>query len=180
MLDVVDTTVGRIAEISIRPAALADAPACAEIHCRGWEAAYADLIPAGAIAERRARRHTQWQANLSRDGHEIYVSVLEGNIVGFLGLGLPRDKDLPETYYEVCGIYLDPDYYRRGIGRKLMAFAEEQARAKGKTAMMLWVFQDNAPSRRFYEACGYHPDGRTNIVEYGRPLVSMRYVKELL
>ena len=164
----------------IRPAVLSDAPACAEIHCRGWEAAYADLIPAQAMAERRVRRPAQWQANLSRDGHEVYVSVLDGKVVGFLSTRQPdAHENLPEYYYEVGGIYLDPSVYRQGIGRKLMAFAEEQARAKGKTAVMLWVFEDNAPSRRFYEACGYRPDGATEEHEYGRTLRSLRYGKEI-
>jgi len=164
--------------LEIRRATIDDAAACAEIHSSGWEAAYSDFVPAGAMAERRARRPAQWQANLSRD-HEVYVPVLDGKVVGFLSLCPPRDEDLPDHYCEVGAIYLHPSVYRQGIGRRLMAFAEERAREKGKTAMMLWVFEENGASRRFYEACGYRPDGRTDISEYGRPLVTMRYVKEI-
>ena len=166
-------------DLCIRPAVLSDAPACAEIHSRGWEAAYADLIPARAMAERRARRPAQWQANLSQP-HEVYVSVLGGKVAGFLSTRQPDEhENLPDCYYEVGGIYLDPSVYRQGIGRKLMVFAEEQARAKGKTSMMLRVFEDNAPSRRFYEACGYRPDGATEEHDYGRRLRVLRYVKEI-
>jgi len=165
--------------LTIRPATIADAPALAEIHSRGWETAYADIVPAQAIAERRPRRPAQWQAWLSRP-HEISAAVLDGQVVGFLSLRRPEpNENLPDHYYEVGGIYLHPEVYRQGIGRKLMAFAEEQARAKGKSAMMLWVFEDNAPSRRFYEACGYRPDSATEEREYGRTLRSLRYVKEI-
>ncbi|MDR2687938.1 MAG: GNAT family N-acetyltransferase [Oscillospiraceae bacterium] len=168
------------AEITIRRAAIGDAPACAEIHCLGWEAAYAELVPAEAMAERRLRRPAQWQANLSRDDHEVYVPVLDGQVVGFLSTRQPGDlENLPDCYCEVGGIYLHPSVYRQGIGRQLMLFAEEQARAKGKTALMLWVFEDNAPSRRFYEACGYHPDGAAEEHDYGRTLRCLRYVKEI-
>ena len=169
----------RFLQFHIRKAELSDAPACAEVHCRGWEAAYAGLIPAEAIAERRTRRPAQWLANLSRE-HEVYVSVLEGQVVGFMSMRPPDGhENLPDDYYEVGGIYLDPPVYRQGIGRRLMSFAEEQARALGKTAMMLWVFEDNAPSRRFYEACGYRPDGVDDTCEYGRPLRCLRYMKEI-
>jgi len=164
----------------IRRATIDDAPACAEIHSRSWEVAYAGLVPAESIAERRTRRPAQWQANLSRDGHGVYVPVLDGKAVGFLSLRSPDAREnLPDHYYELGGIYLHPDVYRQGIGRKLMAFAEEHARSLDKTAMMLWVFEENEGSRRFYEACGYSPDGKTDISEYGKPLVTMRYVKKI-
>jgi len=164
----------------IRTATIDDAPACAEIHCLGWEAAYAGLIPAETIARKNAARPAAWPEYLASGRYDYYVPVLEGRVVGFLSLRSPEEhENLPDNYYEVGGIYLHPSVYRQGIGRRLMAFAEEQARVKGKTAMMLWVFEDNAPSRRFYEACGYHPDGKTDINEYGRPLVTMRYVKEI-
>jgi len=166
--------------ITIRPATIDDAPACAEIHCRGWEAAYADLIPAEAIAKKNAERPAAWPGYLASGKFDYYVAVLDGNVVGFLSLREPEaSENLPDCYYEVGGIYLHPSVYRQGIGRQLMTFAEEQARALGKNSMMLWVFEDNAPSRRFYEACGYHPDGAVQNHEYGKTLRSVRYVKEI-
>jgi len=166
--------------ITIRPATTDDAPACAEIHCRGWEAAYSDFIPAEAIAQKNAARPAAWPGYLASGKYDYYVPVLEGKVVGFLSLGQPSGHEsLPDCYCELGGIYLHPSVYRQGIGRKLMAFAEDRARETGKTAMMLWVFEDNAPSRRFYEACGYRPDGAADTHEYGRTLRSLRYVKEL-
>ena len=167
--------------ITIRKAELPDAPACAEIHCRGWEAAYAGLIPAEAIAKKNAERPAAWPGYLASGRYDYYVAVLDGRVVGFLSLREPEaHENLPGCYYEVSGIYLHPSVYRQGIGRKLMAFAETQARAKGKNAMMLWVFEGNAPSRRFYEACGYRPDGAVQTHEYGKTLRSVRYVKDIM
>ena len=167
-------------QIHIRPATIADAPACAEIHCRGWEAAYADIVPAQAIAQKNAARPAAWPGYLASGQYAYYVPVLDGKVVGFVSLGQPgANENLPAYYCEIAAIYLHPSVYRQGIGRQLMAFAEDRAREKGKTAMMLWVFEDNAPSRRFYEACGYRPDSATEEREYGRTLRSLRYVKEL-
>lgn len=167
-------------EITIREATIDDAPACAEIHCLGWETAYAGFVPAAYLAQRRPNRLEKWQGYLASGLYEYYVPVLDGKAVGFLSLREPEaHENLPDCYYEVGGIYLHPSVYRQGIGRQLMCFAEEKAREKGKTAMMLWVFEDNANSRRFYEACGYRPDGAAEINEYGgKPLRALRYVKE--
>jgi len=170
------------AEISIRKAALDDAPALAEIHSRGWESAYAGIIPAETIAFKRTQRPAQWQAWVVRGDHEIYAAVLDGRLVGFVTMKQPDDhENLPSYYHEVGAIYLDPPVYRRGIGRQLMAYAEARARELGKSALMLWVFEDNAPSRRFYEACGYARDVKGEMVEneYGHTLRSLRYVKEI-
>ena len=167
-------------EITIREAELSDAAACAEIHSRGWEAAYADIIPMEYIAQKNAARPAAWPGYIAGDLYAYYVAVLEGKVVGFLSLRQPEEQEnLPEYYYEVGALYLHPSVYRQGIGRQLMCFAEERAREKKKSAMMLWVLEDNAPSRRFYEACGYGPDGRTDICEYGRELAAVRYVKEI-
>ena len=168
-------------EIIIRKAELRDAPACAEIHSRGWEAAYAGFIPADLIAQKNAARPAVWPGYLASGRYDYYVPVLEDKVVGFLSLRQPeKEENLLDCYYEVGGIYLHPSVYRRGIGRQLMAFAEERAREKGKTAMILWVFADNAPSRRFYEACGYKPDGTSKTETFGgRALEELRYVKEI-
>ena len=170
------------AELFIRPATIVDAPACIEIHCRGWEAAYAGLIPAEAIAQKNATRPAAWPGYLTDGLYDYYLSVLEGKVVGFISLGRPNEKEnLPDSYYEVGAIYLHPSVYRQGIGRKLMAFAEEQARALGKTALMLWVLEGNTSSRRFYEACGYRldPNGASKERNFGLVLRSLRYVKEI-
>ncbi|GAA1483458.1 GNAT family N-acetyltransferase [Brachybacterium fresconis] len=42
-----------------------------------------------------------------------------------------------------------------GIGRALLTWCEQQARAAGATSMLLEVREDNARARRFYTAAGY-------------------------
>jgi ribosomal protein S18 acetylase RimI-like enzyme len=43
----------------------------------------------------------------------------------------------------------------RGIGRALLAAAEEHARATGCCKLTLEVLEDNQPARRLYERCGF-------------------------
>jgi len=48
-----------------------------------------------------------------------------------------------------------PAWQRRGIGRSLLAWQEDSARAAGISAIHLEVRASNAPGRRFYRALGF-------------------------
>jgi len=164
----------------IRKATIDDAPAIAQAHIRSWRAAMAGIVPAKEIDKFCANRPQRWQENLSRKDHTTHLAVLDGEAVGFFNFGPCRDDSLDDRYYHLYTIFLDPSVQRRGIGRQLMAYAEEQTRNRGKPFMMLKVFAKNEASRRFYEACGYHQDGWGKLRnDFGRRLRVLRYVKEL-
>ena len=46
---------------------------------------------------------------------------------------------------------------RAGLGRQVMALAEDVVRARGGTTIGLNVFGYNTGARRLYEALGYQP-----------------------
>jgi GNAT superfamily N-acetyltransferase len=54
----------------------------------------------------------------------------------------------------------------RGVGRRLMAAAEEWGRERGLPFLTLNVFAVNARARRLYEGLGYAPE----TVKYRKPL----------
>ena len=164
----------------IRKAAIADASAITQAHIRSWKAAMEGFIPAKAVEKFCASRPQRWQENLSRADHTAHVALLEGKVMGWFSFGPCRGDFVDDSYYHLYAIYIDPDFQRRGIGRQMITYAEARARELGKTAMILKVFAKNKSSRRFYEACGYHRDGRgTMRHDYGRRLRVLRYVKEL-
>ncbi|MDR2687788.1 MAG: GNAT family N-acetyltransferase [Oscillospiraceae bacterium] len=166
--------------LEIRKATIDDAPAVAEVHTRAYEMAYTGIIPADKLAQMCADHPKRRKENLSRQDHTTHVAVLDHRIVGFFNFGPCHCDDLGERYYQVYAIYLHPDCHRRGIGKAMMDYAHARARERGKTAMMLWVFEENAPARRFYEACGYQPDGTLRIDDFGgRPVKGLRYRREL-
>ncbi|HEY5275248.1 MAG TPA: GNAT family N-acetyltransferase, partial [Coriobacteriia bacterium] len=81
---------------------------------------------------------------------------------------------------EVRALYVAPDRWRSGAGSALMAKAERLLTDAGFTEAFLWVLEDNARGRRFYEAAGWDADGRTKTaVIGGRELVEVRYRKTL-
>jgi GNAT superfamily N-acetyltransferase len=83
---------------------------------------------------------------------DVWIAELDGRLAGFVAL----KRDLLEH------LYVHPDLQREGVGTALLAKARELC-PKG---FCLWVFQQNAQARRFYEWSGMRlvrpTDGATN------------------
>jgi len=165
----------------LRRATGADAAAVAAMHVRAWQAAYRGIIPDpfldGLDAGSRASRYS-----FDRSGPgdpATWITVDGDDVVGMVCVSPSRDEDLPELG-EVRALYVAPDRWRSGAGSALMAKAERLLTDAGFTEAFLWVLEDNARGRRFYEAAGWDADGRTKTAGIGgRELVEVRYRKTL-
>lgn len=62
---------------------------------------------------------------------------------------------LPQDIFVIHTFMVHPAFARRGLGRKLMAFAEQEARRRGLKALWLDVYAENQPACTLYEQCGY-------------------------
>ena len=152
-------------EISIRPLADADLEAVATLHVRGWQWAYAGIIPqvyldSLTVADNLARRRRR-RAGDADGGVEELVAERAGGLVGWSAVGPYReDPDgLDRTVGELYAIYVHPDEIGTGVGRALMAASLELARSAGYPALRLWVLEANHRARRFYERAGWVADG---------------------
>lgn len=83
----------------------------------------------------------------------------DGRPVRTLGLVLGRRRP-PDTLL-IFSMWVDPGARRAHLGTRLIATAEEWARAWGGRRSVLWVFAANEPAIRFYRRIGYRvePDG---------------------
>ena len=86
-----------------------------------------------------------------------------------------------DSYY-ICGVALFPEYRGRGIGSRLMALAEQQARQRGLKKLSLIVFEQNSGAKRLYDNLGYREAAREQVVTH--PLIhhggdALLMVKEL-
>ena len=163
----------------IRPATIPDARALATIHVEGWQAAYQRIVPPELLARRSidARERDFVELLSGRgDGHDVWVSEQEGNVVGFAYTrpGLDTDVDRPG---ELKLFYVSPRLRGSGIGLELFdhAIANLQARA---LSPYLYTFRDNGAARLWYEKRGWRPDGASapwsDTGEYPQ-LVEVRY-----
>lgn len=169
-------------EVRIRQAGPDDAAGIAAVHVDSWRAAYVGLVPQ-AVLDRLSvdRRQVFWSARLGDPGDtRTFVAEDRGRIVGFAGTGRPRAPENPPGTAELETIYLLPDAWRHGVGRRLMARALHDLAKRGFSSAILWVLTGNERGRRFYEAAGWQPDGRRQMLDFdGTPVEEMRYLIEL-
>jgi len=168
-------------DTNLRRAVPADAPALAVIHVAAWHEAYRGIVPGSYLeqftVEVRTRRFREF---LSADSAETYVAEADGRIVGFLTIGGCRDSDMDSrTTGEIWGIYLSPQYWRRGVGRFLCEQGQNLLASRGFTTATLWVLEANSQASGFYEATGFKADGTTKQLPLGTNLTAVRYRKNL-
>jgi GNAT superfamily N-acetyltransferase len=91
---------------------------------------------------------------LARPDQAIYVACLSGNVIGWI--------DLAVTYHlaadprvEIQGLVVSAKVRSRGIGRLLVERAEQWARSRGLTAMLVRSRVTREDAHRFYLREGY-------------------------
>ena len=72
----------------------------------------------------------------------------------------------------VENVAVRPDRQGRGLGRRLLAFAEFRARSSGLPALRLYTNEKMIPNIGLYESLGYRETGRETVD--GRSTVHMR------
>jgi len=166
---------------NIRRATPEDAPTLAKVHVDSWQAAYQGIVPDSHLEHfTYQRREDAFRQALTYNLEETYLIEEGDQPIAILTIGASRDADLDTTTTgEIWGIYITPDYWRKGIGRTLVHQAEHMLHTKGYTQVVIWVLEGNLNARRFYETVGFHLDGADKVVELGKPLKAVRYQKTL-
>jgi len=146
---------------------------------RSWEVAYKDIIPADYIREKNATRPALWERIVTDENDRHYIIYADGKIAGIMTVAPSQDDDSDDTFYELHGIYLHPNYYHQGIGTQAMEFAYNIARGLGKTIMTVWLLADNYNAKNFYKKCGFIADGNSRERDFGKTLKSIRMRREI-
>jgi aminoglycoside 6'-N-acetyltransferase I len=107
----------------------------------------------------------------NRADAEVFTAERDdGTIAGFVEVGSRPYADgcdsSPVGYIEAW--YVDPDVRRAGVGRALLAAAEDWARERGYTEMASDALLDNHVSHRAHERAGYAEVDR--VVQFRKPL----------
>jgi ribosomal protein S18 acetylase RimI-like enzyme len=167
--------------MQISPARISDAPVLARIHVDSWRAAYRGLIPDPYLERFTYQwREESFRQSLAANAEETYLIQQNDQVVGLLTLGAARDSDVDVSRTgEIWGIYLLPNYWRKGIGKKVVQEAEAMLKSREYETIILWVLEKNQQARQFYEAMGFNPDGASRSIDWGVPLKAVRYRKVL-
>ena len=156
----------------IRQATPEDAEAVARVQIDSWRSAYAHLFTAEQFGRMSLERRAQFWRRF-----RPLVAEVDREIAGFVAVGPAHDEDADGELY---AIYVRPERWGSGVGRALIEAAEDRMRELGHSTAILWVFEDNARARRFYEAAGWKTDGQRRPYEFlGATNPVVRYAKQL-
>ena len=141
----------------IREAILTDAPGIARVHVDTWRSTYRSIVPDEFLANLSYEaRERMWDTAITHanDSNFVYVAEDEqGPVVGFASGGTSQSGD-PTYPGELYAIYVLQEAQGKGVGRGLFGEVVKRLACSGIHSMILWVFRDNQPSRRFYEVMG--------------------------
>jgi ribosomal protein S18 acetylase RimI-like enzyme len=104
--------------------------------------------------------HRDIEKARSKANSEILVGVENGRLVASVMVG--HDGHRGVVYY----VSTDPEVQGKGIGRQIMAAAEDWLKQQGIWKLNLMIRADNTAVRSFYEALGYDVEERTVMAKW--------------
>ena len=161
----------------IRLGEVSDAQSVARIQVNGWHEAYKGIMAPEHLAKMTVEARTPIWQELLAEG-VTFVADTDDGTAGFCSVGPARDEDGDAVVVgEIYALYVEPLQWRIGLGSALTDAGLRWLKNKRFATASLWVLEENAIGRRFYEKFGFRPDGKIQPYQStGRELQELRYI----
>jgi GNAT superfamily N-acetyltransferase len=153
----------------IREARPDEAEALAELQRDASVAAFAHIFPSELYPFPLDAVRARWAEAVENAQLTVLVAEVDGARAGLAG-GRREWLD---------GLYVRPEHWGRGLGRKLHDEVLDRLRAQRSPRCHLWVLEDNERARRFYEVLGWRENGDTRVVPFPPNPIDVGYTIEL-
>ena len=133
-----------------------DQLAVSSIYERSWKYAYKGIVSQeylDSIPEGR------WANHLSKEGMHHLVLLEDGILIGTASISRSRWQQHSD-FGEIVSIYFLPEYIGQGYGHYLLNRCITELQGLGFSDILLWVLEDNARARAFYEKNGFICSGK--------------------
>ncbi|MGH3355291.1 MAG: GNAT family N-acetyltransferase [Nocardioidaceae bacterium] len=152
------------ADVSVRVAWAADAPAIAHVQVRAWRQGYADVFPEHVLQSLDEDAFAaQWSEAITRPSEartRVLVALDRATVVGFALTAAAEDPDTdPATAGQVAEFVIDPAHQRAGHGSRLVQACADTMQADRFTHAVTWVTSTDDALRTFLADAGWAPDG---------------------
>ncbi|NJP38795.1 GNAT family N-acetyltransferase [Alkalicoccus luteus] len=156
----------------IRKAVEADAREIAAVHVDTWLHTYGDMLHGDALKSwTMNERIKRWENSLPSaisGGNAMYVAADESRLCGFVLSGTMRDAKLRMRYSgEIYGLFVHPDFQRKGFGTGLLHTALEHLSGLGHRRAALWHLGKTS-HRLFFETEGAELVYETDVTIAGK------------
>ena len=175
-----------MSQIKIRKTAVDDIEEGFRLVNRIWRIAYAHIMPKEIFDQRDAALDEKIkkakEAGVNKDGRIDYVAVDGDRIVAIVKgtsvSGYKRYRNM--DYADLTAVYIDPEYQRQGLGKKLFDKVVEFFKSQGRTRMTIGVLKENHAARKAYEKWGGRLDGYEKyFVKQGHSFPEVFYLYDL-
>lgn len=143
-------------DFSIRPARPEDCASIAHIQVDSYRTAYFGIFPQEYLDQFSYMEQEQDWRDFLVAGLEDTLLVAEsehGEIIGY-ALARPGMTNVPPYDSELVSLHVRRFHQGLGVGQALFPACARSMREKGCRSLMLWVLEQNALARRFYEHMG--------------------------
>jgi len=140
----------------IRKARADEGPILAEVQERASVAALAHIFPPDQYPYPREAVHARWAAAVAEADTGTLIALSYDEPVGAACV----------TFGWLEGLYVVPERWGTGLADAIHHQALLLVVGLGSVSCQLWVLEDNARARRFYERHGWRENGETRVVEF--------------
>ncbi len=146
--------------ISYRDATLADGPALDAMAQASWLETFGHSAPPADIAAYVAGAYGPDGAlrrDLADPQKHFHLACEGGSIAGYAKLNAVwlTDPAIPAGALQLSQLYVARAFHGSGIAQALMAWTIDTAKARGASALVLTVWEENHRARRFYQRYGF-------------------------
>jgi GNAT superfamily N-acetyltransferase len=152
------------ADVSVRLAWPADAPAIARLQVAAWRARYGDVLPSDVLDTLPAEQFAaHWEESIARPKEarqRVLVALERVDVRGFATTAPSTDDDAdPGADAEVGELVVDPSATRAGHGSRLLHAIVDTLRADRFARATIWLTTTSDELRGFLVAQGWATDG---------------------
>ena len=154
-----------------------DEETLAYIQTESWKASFRDILEPDVLESctNLEKVTNMYKRLLEQNIGNGYLLKVEGEPHCIAWWDATREADML-GYAELICIHSLPGRWRNGYGSKMMETVLRDIATAGYTKVMLWVFEENARARQFYEAQGFCTRGK---VKSGLGTTEICYEREL-
>lgn len=116
-----------------------------------------------------------WQSKCTQE--YWFVAEVGEIATGFANLARAVNKAEP---MHIESMWVDPECRGTGVGRAIVQRLEAEVKYLGESEIRLWVFEENADGRSFFQRLGYQGPTKAQKLDLGpRIVVEQEFRKEL-